>query len=60
MKAGETLSILSHMINFTILVYFAAILLKANALDLQSLAINFFGIFISLIANIISVIEKNK
>lgn len=58
MKAGESFSILSHLINFAIVIYFATFLLKLNALDNTALLISATGIFASLIANIMSVAEN--
>ncbi|MEK6935383.1 MAG: hypothetical protein AABW67_01210 [Nanoarchaeota archaeon] len=58
MKVGDLLSIISHLINVIIFIYFAITLLKINALDIIGLSISAFGIFMSLIANIISIIEK--
>ena len=58
MDKADSLSLLSHLINFSILIYFLIFLLKINALDMLSLSINFFGLLISLIANIMSVKER--
>ena len=58
MKTGTGLSVLSHFINIIIFLYFSATLLKINALDVIGLSISAFGIFVSLIANIISVLES--
>ena len=58
MKLGDLLSIISHLINVIIFIYFAITLLKINALDVIGLSISAFGIFMSLIANIVSIIEK--
>ena len=60
MKTGSGLSILSHLINIIIFIYFSITLLKINALDLIGLSISAFGIFVSLIANIISIIETDN
>ncbi len=58
MKIGKALSVLSHLINVIIFIYFSIILLKINVLDSIGLAIGAFGIFMSLIANIVSIIES--
>ena len=58
MKLGDLLSIISHMINVIIFIYFAITLLKINALDVIGLSISAFGIFMALIANITSIIKK--
>ena len=60
MNKADSLSLLSHLINFSILIYFMIFLLKINALDLVGLLISFFGLFISLIANITGVKERLK
>ena len=58
MRVGTPLSVLSHLINFAIVINFTVYLLKLNALDTPALMISAFGIFVSLIANIVSVIEE--
>jgi len=58
MKLGEKLTILSHTINIMIFIYFALTLLQINALDIVGLLISAFGIFMSLIANTIAVLER--
>jgi hypothetical protein len=58
MKIGESFSLISHLINFIIFIYFAITLIKINLLDVTGLSISAFGILVSVIANIISVIEN--
>jgi hypothetical protein len=58
MNLGEIFSITSHIINFLIFIYFAVVLIKINFLDVSGLMISAFGILMSLIANILSVLEK--
>jgi len=58
MKIANSLMILSHLINVIIFIYFSIILLKLNVLDIIGLSISAFGIFVSLIANIISVLDN--
>ena len=58
MKTGDALSIFSQIINFAIFVYFVIVLLELNALDIIGLLISGFGLLSSLIANIVSTIEK--
>ena len=60
MKIGESFLLLSHAINFGIFIYFVVFLLKINALDPIGLSISAFGLFISLVSNIISVIEEKN
>lgn len=60
MKTGESLSIFSQIINFVIFIYFVVSLLKINALDVMGLFISAFGLFSSLVANIVSVIEERR
>jgi len=57
MKIGDLLAIISHLINVIIFIYFALTLIKINALDVRGLSIGAFGILISLIANIASILE---
>tara|TARA_Y100000034_G_scaffold21160_1_gene24341 strand:+ start:9630 stop:9806 length:177 start_codon:yes stop_codon:yes gene_type:complete len=58
MKLGDLLSVVSHLINVVVFIYFAVVLLKLNVLDVVGLSISAFGIFMSLIANIVSISEK--
>jgi hypothetical protein len=60
MKLGKGTSILSHTINMMIFIYFSITLIQINALNIRGLFISAFGIFASLIANIISVIEETN
>ncbi len=60
MKTGDALSIFSQIINFAIFIYFVVSLLKINALDIIGLFISAFGLFASLVANIVSVLEERK
>lgn len=60
MKKSDILLIISHIINVTIFIYFAIILLKINVLDVIGLSISAFGIFMSLIVNIISILEADN
>jgi len=58
MKIGNAISVFSQLINVLILIYFSITLLKLNVLNASGLFISAFGIFVSLIANIVSVIES--
>ncbi len=58
MKISDTFSLISHIINFIIFIYFAIILIKINMLDVIGLSISAFGIFMSLTANILSALEN--
>jgi len=58
MRIGDRLSVLSQAINVLIFIYFAITLLKINALDVIGLGISAFGIFMSLISNIVSTLTK--
>lgn len=60
MRMGDKLSVLSQGINVLIFIYFAVTLLKINLLDIFGLSISAFGIFMSLITNIVSVLEEKK
>jgi hypothetical protein len=59
MKVGKGLSVISHAINMFLFIYFSLTLIKINALNTRGLFISAFGIFASLIANIISVLESS-
>jgi len=58
MNRSDVLSIFSHIVNFLIFIYFSILLIKINLLDVQGLSISAFGLIISLIANIYSVVER--
>ena len=60
MKIGETLSVFSQVINFMIFIYFIITLLNLEILDVWGLLISAFGLFSSIIVNIISVIENRR
>ena len=60
MKAGDAFNLLSQLINFVIFIYFVVVLLKTNALDILGLLISAFGLLISLLANIVSVLEAKS
>lgn len=57
MEFKSNLTIAASMINIIIFVYFVIALYKLNALDVLGLSISAFGILISLIANIVEVIN---
>jgi len=57
MKVGDALSIFSHLINFVVFLYFITFLLRTNSFDTFGLLISAIGIFSSLVANIVSVLE---
>ena len=58
MKTGDALNLFSQIINFAIFIYFVIVLLRINALDVTGLLISAFGLFSSLAANIVSVLER--
>jgi hypothetical protein len=60
METADSLAILSHLINFGIIIYFIVVLLKINALDAFGLTISFFGLFVSMIANIVGIKSRIK
>jgi len=57
-KIVNGLAVLSHGINIVIFLYFAIILIKIDILSARGLFISAFGIFMSLIANIISALDN--
>jgi len=60
MVTSDTFSFTSHLINFAIVLYFASFLFNKDLLKLSDLFISFFGLFVSLMANILSVLEGSK
>ena len=58
MKIEDILVIFSHLINVIIFIYFSIILLKINFLDVFGLSISAFGILMSLVSNIVSILQK--
>ncbi len=60
MKLSNSFSVFSHLLNFVIILYFISFLIKIESIKTSDIMISFIGIFASLIANIISVIENKK
>ena len=58
MRTGDALRVFSEIINFMIFIYFTITLLKLNALDVRGLMISAFGLFASLVSDIISALES--
>ncbi len=58
MKINDGLTIISHIINLSIFVYFVVVLIKLSALEYKGLLISAFGILISLLAGIVNVLER--
>ncbi len=57
---SEVLLVFSQIINFMIFIYFTIILLRLNILDVVGLLISAFGLFSSIMVNIISVVESRR
>ena len=55
MKIGEPLTIIWELINVLIFIYFS---IKSEILDIIGLSISAFGLFMSLISNILSTLEE--
>ena len=60
MRRSDAISIFSHVVNFLIFIYFSLLLIKINLLDIVGLSVSAFGLFVSLIANIYSIIERRN
>jgi len=60
MRRTDILSLGSHLLNFAIILYFVSFLINIEQIRTFDLFISFFGLFASLIANIYSLIERNK
>lgn len=60
MKPSDQLQLTSQIINFIIFVYFAIILIQTNPLDIVNILISAVGLIISIIVNIISVLERTR
>lgn len=58
MKISDQLQILSQIVQFSIFIYFAIILIQTNPLDIINLLISGLGMIISLIITIIGALEK--
>jgi len=58
MKLSNGLTIVSHVINLSIFVYFVIVLIKLEALGYRGLLISSFGIFISLLAGRVTSLEN--
>jgi hypothetical protein len=57
MRTGNSLSILAHILNVLIFLYFTIELLLSGALDLTGLLISSIGLLASFIADIVSTLE---
>ena len=60
MKTSDQLQILSQIIQFSIFIYFAVILIQTAPLDILNLLISGFSMIISLIISIMGAIERWK
>lgn len=60
MKIGDSFSLISHLINFIIFIYFSVTLIKINYLNVAGLSISAFGILVSIVANIVSILESKN
>lgn len=60
MKLSFLFSIASHVANFVIIIYFISFLINIETIRISDILISFIGLFASLIANIVSVVEENK
>ena len=60
MEFSNALAIVSYIINLSIFLYFVVVLIKLNALDYTGLLISAFGIFMSLLAGIVSALETKR
>ena len=60
MQIGERFLILSYILNFGVIIYFISFLIQKNLLNQFDLWVNFLALFISVLSNIISIIEKQK
>jgi len=60
MKLSNIFSLFSHVLNFAIILYFVSFLININSINSIDLSISFFGLFASVVANILSVVENKK
>jgi hypothetical protein len=60
MKIGNPLSILSHIINFSILIYIFIGSVNTTCFKSSELVISFIGLLISIFVNIIAVLEERN
>ncbi len=60
MKVSNPLTILSHIINFGILIYLLVNSVNTQCFKTSDLIISFIGLFISLFVNIVSVLESKN
>ena len=58
MKISNPLTVLSHRINFTILIYILINTVNTFCFKTLDLIISFIGLFISLFVNIVSVLDS--
>lgn len=60
MKLSNSFSVFSHLLNFVIIIYFISFLLEIESVTNFDIFISFVGLFASVMANIMSVIEEGK
>lgn len=58
MNLSNSFSVFSHLLNFVIIIYFISFLIKIESITTFDIFISFIGLFASIMANIISVIEE--
>jgi len=58
MRLSFLFSIASHVANFIIIIYFITFLIKIESSSFFDIFISFLGLFVSLIANILSIVEE--
>ena len=46
MRLSDSFSLISHIVNFVIFIYFAVTLIKINLLDIMGLSVSAFGIMV--------------
>jgi len=58
MGVSDGFSVFAQIINFVIIIYFISFLINIEQITNFDLFISFFGLFISLFANILSIVER--
>lgn len=58
MKLSGIFAIASHIANLVIIIYFISFLIKIESTTTFDIFVSFFGLFVSLLANILSALEQ--
>jgi len=58
MRLANRFSVFSHLLNFAIIIYFISFLIEIESITTFDIVVSFIGLFASIMANIVSVLEE--